>query len=101
MRRFWEDLYPYLVAHGHPWAQGRLATTNYWISSNVGKTGVMVTVALVRDPPQVDVSIWLERDAANKHVVKEQFDLLVANRAGIEAEFQGEGDAKTSRQYEK
>jgi hypothetical protein len=47
LRKFWEDLYPYLVAHGHPWAQGRSATTDCYISSNVGKSGVTVQAGRV------------------------------------------------------
>lgn len=83
--KFWEDLYPYLAAHGHLWAQGRSATSENYIYSTVGKTGVTVNVSLNRASSELSVSIWLEGETA-----KRQFDLLSSNRAIIEAEFRGE-----------
>jgi hypothetical protein len=85
LRTFWGDLYPYLAAHGHSWAQGRSATSEKAIYSTVGKAGVYVYVSLNRAQSRAFVSIWLESDLA-----KEQFDALVGNKATIEAEFSGQ-----------
>jgi hypothetical protein len=85
LRTFWGELYPYLAAHGHSWAQGRSTTSDRYIYSTVGKTGVYVYVSLNKAEPRISVSIGLESDLA-----KEQFDRLVSNKATIEAEFPGQ-----------
>lgn len=85
LRAFWAELYPYLAAHGHPWAQGRSATSEKAIYSTVGKTGVYIYVSLNKAQSRIFVSIWLDGEAAKEH-----FDKLASNRPSIEAQFPGE-----------
>ncbi len=85
LRKFWEGLCPYLVAHGHSWAQGRSATSENFIYSTVGKSGVTVNVTLNKALSRISVSIWLDDSEA----AKQQFALLEENKAAIEAEFPG------------
>jgi hypothetical protein len=85
LRKFWEDLYPYLATHGHPWAQGRATRGENFIYSTVGKSGVTVNVSLNRAQSRIFVSLWLEDSEA----AKKQFDTLANNKTTIEAEFPG------------
>lgn len=83
-RKFWEAMFAYLAAHGHPWAKGRSTTRDAWIASAVGKSGIGVNVSFALGS-RLRVEIYMASDAA-----KGQFDSLFARRAEIEAQLPGE-----------
>lgn len=83
-RKFWEDLFEYLAANGHPWAKGRATTKDSWISSAVGKSGVGVNVSMAQGT-RMRVEIYCSNDGD-----KVLFDSLYAQREVIEAQFPGE-----------
>ena len=77
-RKFWEDLFAYLSANGHPWAQGRRATKEAWISSSVGKAGIRVNVSMALGS-RIRVEIYCSDDSD-----KQLFDTLFVNKPEIE-----------------
>ena len=83
-RKFWEDLFAFLSANGHPWAQGRRATKESWVSSSVGRAGVNVNVSMALGS-RIRVEIWCPDDSD-----KQMFDTLFGNRAEIEKKLGGE-----------
>jgi hypothetical protein len=83
-RKFWEDLFAYLAANGHPWAQGRRTTKEGWISSSVGTSGIAVNVSMAQGS-RIRVEIWM-RDDADKQI----FEALLAKKAEIEKRLEGE-----------
>ncbi len=87
LRDFWEDLCPYLAAHGDGWAQGRAAMSENYLYSTVGKSGVSVGVDFNKSLSRIFVRIWLEGDTAERQTVKSRFDLLAGYRSSIEPEF--------------
>jgi hypothetical protein len=77
-RKFWEELFVYLAANGHPWAQGRIAPKEAWVSSTVGRRGVNVNVSMAQGS-RIRVEIYCPNDAD-----KQMFDKVFANKQEIE-----------------
>lgn len=84
-KQFWTEMFEYLSYNGHSWAKGRRTTTDSWVTSAVGKSGISVVVSMAQGS-RLRVEIYLGHQSPEQNL--EWFKILEQNKAEIDDTFQ-------------
>ncbi|ABR47078.1 conserved hypothetical protein [Alkaliphilus metalliredigens QYMF] len=86
-RQFWSEMFEYLSENGHPWAKGRRTTSDSWVPSSIGKSGVNANISMAQGS-RLRVEIYLGHQNPNQNT--EWYEILENVKPEIDKVFEDE-----------